>query len=70
MDYSIFNTLAQQMVLVKYSPGYKLGEFDCGILEYNQFIQNDAEQLISLNFTQIKLLINKNNADVIGYIAL
>ncbi|TCL74231.1 acetyltransferase (GNAT) family protein [Hydrogenispora ethanolica] len=66
----IYEQLAEQMVLVNYSPGYKLGEFDCGIPEYNVFIQNDAESLIDLNFTQIKLLINKNNADVVGYIAL
>ncbi len=70
MYHPVFTELAQQMVLVNYSPGYKLGEFDCGITEYNNFIQNDAESLIELNFTQIKLLINKSNADVVGYIAL
>lgn len=70
MDDSVFVELAQQMVLVNYSPGYKLGEFDCGIPDYNLFIQNDAEHLIKLNFTQVKLLISKSNADVVGYVAL
>jgi hypothetical protein len=66
----VFEELSRQMVLVNYSPGYKLGEFDCGIDEYNTFIQNDAEHLIELNFTQVKLLVNKINADEAGYIAL
>lgn len=66
----VFVKLSQQMVLVNYSPGYKLGEFDCGIPDYNIWIQNDAESLIDSNFTRVKLHINKNNADVVGYIAL
>lgn len=50
--------------------GYRLGDFDCGIADYNDFLCSDAPYYIEQNVTQIKLLINKENADVIAYMVL
>lgn len=58
------------VVLVDYSPGYRLGDFDCGISDYNDFLVNDAQYYIDQNISQVKLLIDKQNANIVGYMAL
>ena len=41
-----FESILQLVLLVDYSPGYKLGEFNCGIEEYNMFLTKDAPYYI------------------------
>ncbi|MHB9095956.1 MAG: N-acetyltransferase [Eubacteriales bacterium] len=65
-----FEKISETVVLVDYSPGYKLGDFDCGTPDYNEFLINDAPIYIQQNLCQVKLLLNEQNADIIGYIAL
>lgn len=65
-----FESIAEMVVLVDYSPGYKLGDFDCGTPDYNEFLISDAPTYIEQNLCQVKLLLNKQTADVIGYVAL
>lgn len=65
-----FDELTQAAVFVDYSPGFKLGEFDCGIDDYNVWLQKDAEIYIRDGMSHVKLLISKQNADIIGYMAL
>ncbi|MFZ3373893.1 MAG: N-acetyltransferase, partial [Desulfitobacteriaceae bacterium] len=65
-----FEEILQTVILVPYSPGYKLGVFDCEVEDYNQFLTNDAPYYIEQNISQIRLLIHKQTADVIAYMAL
>lgn len=65
-----FEYILQTVVLVPYSPGYKLGDFDCGTEDYNQFLTNDAQYYVEQNISQVRLLIHKQTADVIAYMAL
>ncbi|WP_418792153.1 GNAT family N-acetyltransferase [Phosphitispora sp. TUW77] len=65
-----FENISETVVLVDYSPGYKLGDFDCGTSDYNEFLTYDAPLYIEQNLCQVKLLLDKKNADIIGYIAL
>lgn len=65
-----FEEILQAVVLVPYSPGYKLEDFDCGIDDYNDFLINDARYYIEQNISQVKLLIHKQSADIIAYMAL
>jgi len=58
------------VILVDFSPGYKLGDFDCGVKDYNDFLVNDAQIYIDQYISKVKLLIDKQNADVIAYMAL
>jgi hypothetical protein len=65
-----FEDILKAVVLVDYSPGYKLGDFDCGIPDYNEFLVSDAPIYIEQNICQVKLLLHKQTADIIGYMAL
>lgn len=65
-----FEDMLQTVVLVPYSPGYKLGDFNCGIEDYNQFLINDVQYYVEQNISQVRLLIHKQTADVIAYMAL
>lgn len=65
-----FEDILQTVVLVPYSPGYKLGDFNCGTKDYNEFLLNDAQYYVEQNISQVRLLIHKQTADVIAYIAL
>lgn len=65
-----FEYILQTVVLVPYSPGYKLGDFDCGTEDYNQFLTNDAQYYVEQSISQVRLLIHKQTADVIAYMAL
>ncbi|GAB6172360.1 hypothetical protein JCM15765_18380 [Paradesulfitobacterium aromaticivorans] len=65
-----FEDMLLAVVFVPYSPGYKLGDFDCGIEDYNQFLTNDARYYVEQNISQVRLLIHKQTADVIAYMAL
>ncbi|HUW64824.1 MAG TPA: N-acetyltransferase [Spirochaetia bacterium] len=66
----VYEGIATKVVLVDYAQGYRTGEFDCGLSDYNDFLCNDAPYYIQQNIVQIKLLVNKRNADVIAYMAL
>ena len=57
-----FPEILKSVVLVDYSPGYKLGEFNCGIQDYNNFLIHDAPYYIEQNISQVKLLIDKQTA--------
>lgn len=65
-----FEKITDTVVLVDYSPGYKLGDFDCGTSDYNEFLVHDAPLYIEQNICRVKLLIDKQTADIIGYLAL
>lgn len=65
-----FERILDAVILVDYSPGYRLGEFDCGVQDYNDFLVHDAPVYIEQNISQVKLLLDKQNADVIAYMAL
>ncbi|PKM79513.1 MAG: N-acetyltransferase [Firmicutes bacterium HGW-Firmicutes-14] len=65
-----FEEISKHVVLVDYSPGYKLGDFDCGIPDYNEFLVFDAPIYLAQNICQVKLLLDKQSADIIGYMAL
>ena len=65
-----FEDILQAVVLVPYSPGYKLGDFYCGTKDYNEFLTNDAEYYVEQNISQVRLLLHKQTADVIAYMAL
>lgn len=65
-----FEELKRSVVLVDFSPGYRLGDFDCGVPDYNDFLVDDAQYYIDQNISQIKLLTDKQTADVVGYLAL
>lgn len=61
--------LSQTAVLVDFSPGYRLGDFTCTDEDYAVWLQNDAEYYISQRISHVQLLINRSNADIIGYMA-
>ena len=65
-----FEEISTAVFLVDYSPGYKLGEFDCGLKDYNDFITNDARIYIEQNICQVKLLLCKQTANIVAYMAL
>lgn len=65
-----FEKISEAVVLLDYSPGYKLGDFNCGIKDYNDFLINEAPIYIEQNISRVKLLINKQSADVIAYMTL
>ena len=65
-----FENILPLVELVNYSLGYRLGDFDCGSDDYNSFLINDAKYYIKENICQVKLLINRQNGDIIGYMAL
>jgi len=65
-----FENILPMVELVNYSLGYRLRDFDCGSEDYNSFLFNDAQYYIRENICQVKLLINKQNGDIIAYIAL
>jgi len=60
-----FEKISEAVVLVDYSPGYKLGDFNCGIKDYNDFLINEAPIYIEQNISRVKLLIDKQSADVL-----
>ncbi len=64
-----FEEILPKVELVNFSLGYRLRDFDCGSEDYNAFLSHDAQSYINQNISQVKLLINKQNGDIIGYIA-
>lgn len=58
-----FEKISEAVILVDFSPGYKLGDFDCGVKDYNDFLVNDAQIYIDQYISKVKLLIDKQNAD-------
>ena len=43
-----FEDILQTVVLVPYSPGYKLGDFDCGTEDYNQLYNYYFNKITSI----------------------
>ncbi len=50
-----------------YSPSHKLGEFECKDSDYAVWLINDAHYYIEQSISQVKLLLNRGNEDIIGY---
>ena len=65
-----FLDLGQTAKLVDFSLGYRINDFDCRENPYNDFLVEDALSLHKECTSRTKLLINKQNADVIGYMSL
>ncbi len=65
-----FEVIQKGVLLIDYSPGYQLGDFQCKDPDYVTWLINDAPIYIEENISQVKLLLNKGNEDIIGYIAL
>lgn len=65
-----FDAIQQKVVLVDYSPSYRLGEFQCKDPDYAVWLINDAKFYIEQNISQVKLLLDRENENIIGYIAL
>lgn len=65
-----FTEIAQATELVDHSPGFKLGEFDCGEKDYNDYLQYDATLYAEYGISRVVLLQNPENGDVIAYMAL
>ena len=62
--------LAKSVKLVPLDDGYRLKDFDCGIQEYNVFLEKESISFECCCISKTHLLINKKNADIIGYISL
>lgn len=62
--------ISEQVTVIPFEKGYKIQEFDCGNPEYNSFLVELAEKHNEYAISSTHLLINKKNADIIGYIAL
>ena len=62
-----FADIKEYAELVDYSLSYRLGDFNCGINDYNDFLVNDAPDYLREDICQIKLLINRKNADIINF---
>jgi len=65
-----FENMLQAVVLLDYSPGYRLGDFDCEVQDYNDFLVNDAPYYIEQNICQVKILLEMKTGNVIAYMTL
>lgn len=65
-----FEIIQQKVILDDYSPSYKLGEFQCNDPDYTVWLNSDAKFYIEQNLSQVKLLLDRENDNIIGYIAL
>lgn len=65
-----YDEIAERTELVKFSSEYRIGDFDCGIKDYNDFLTNDASIYIEHCISRTYLLLDKHSYDVVGYIAL
>jgi ribosomal protein S18 acetylase RimI-like enzyme len=65
-----YGEIAEKTSLVPFSTEYRIGDFDCGIEDYNLFLINDAKHYIESQISSVHLLIDDDSKDVIGYIAL
>ena len=65
-----FDKIAEDTYLVKFSPSYPLGDFNCIIQEYNDWLTHDAEPTIASGITNVHLLINSHTEKIIAYMAL
>jgi len=64
-----YQKIAEVTELVRFNSEYSIGDFNCGVKDYNDFLINDAQAYIDLKISQVFLLLNKDSQDVIGYIA-
>jgi len=61
----------QDMIkLVDLSNGYRFCDFTCEFEEYNKFLRDEAIGLQEAEISKVHLLINKENADIIAFMAL
>jgi ribosomal protein S18 acetylase RimI-like enzyme len=65
-----FSMYDETLELVEYSPNFKIGEFQCKDPDYSNWLIKDAQKYINLNISRVVLLIDKNNQEIIGYMAL
>lgn len=65
-----FNVISEEVEFVDLSPSLKLGDFNCGVDDYNEFLLCDAPKYIEDKLCQVTVLLNKENDDIIGYMAL
>ena len=56
--------------LVSLSKGFKLDEFHSEIEEYSKFLYEDALEIQDRGITKVHLIIDKRNANIIGYLTL
>ena len=66
----LFEDIKKQVKLVEFDENYRISDFDSGHPDYNDFLKDLANECIEENICKVYLLINKNNADIIGYITL
>jgi hypothetical protein len=65
-----FEDIKRHVKLVEFDENYRINDFDSGIEDYNEFLVNTAKICIENNISNVYLLINKANADIIGYMTL
>lgn len=65
-----YDEIAERTKLVAFSSEYRIGDFDCGIKDYNEFLRKDAGIYIRHQISQVHLLLDNQSQDVLGYIAL
>lgn len=66
----MFAQITKQVKLVEFDENYRINDFDSGLADYNEFLVKLARECIDQNICRVYLLINKVNADVIGYMTL
>lgn len=65
-----FEYIKKHVKLVEFDENYRITDFDSGIQEYNEFLVDTAKNCFENNISNVYLLINKGNADIIGYMTL
>lgn len=65
-----FEYIKRHVKLVEFDENYRIADFDSGIEEYNEFLVNTAKNCFENNISNVYLLINKVNADIIAYMTL
>lgn len=66
----IFSQISRQVKLVEFDENYRIQDFDSGLVDYNEFLVETARECVDQNICRVYLLINKVNADIIGYMTL
>ena len=58
--------------LVRYGKNtqYRVQHFDCGIEEYNAFLNEEANKMRDQGLSNTRLLLSNESADIIGYFCL
>ncbi|MEK3885230.1 hypothetical protein [Paenibacillus sp. PL2-23] len=56
--------------LVNLTDGYRLKDFKCSIIEYQEFLIEHALNFQNMNISRTYLLIDKSSADIVAYMSL